>query len=217
MYFASRSEAGKQLAEKLAHYRFDDVAVVALTQGGVVVGAQISSALHCPLMFLMMQDITLPGENSALGVVDQNGGFTYSDMFSTGELEYLAGEYHGFIEQEKLDKWRRLNRLLGDGGVLDSDILKNRVIILVADGLLNGTSLLAASNFLKPISYKKLVITSVLASVSAVDRMHMLADELQVLDVYDGTFKLDHYFEEDDVPSQEDIIKALNEAILHWK
>lgn len=217
MYFASRTEAGKQLADQLQHYRYDDVAVVALTQGGVVVGAQISSLLHCPLMFLLMQDITLPGEHSALGVIDQNGGFTYSDMFSAGELDYLASEYHGFIEQEKLTKWRSLNRLLGDGGVLDSDILKNRTIILVADGLLNGTSLLAAANFLKPVKYQKLVIASVLASVAAVDKMHMLADELQVLDVYDGTFDLGHYFEEDDVPSQEDIIKVLNEAILRWK
>lgn len=217
MYFASRAEAGQQLATKLDKYRFEDTAVVALTNGGVVVGAQIAAHLHCPLMFLLMQDIVLPGERSALGVVDQSGGFTYNDMFSTGELEYIIGEYHNLIEQEKLDKWRTLNRLLGDGGIMDKDILRNRNVILVADGLMSGTSLLAAVNFLKPIHTQKIIVATPFASVAAVDKMHLLADELQVLSVIDGTFELDHYFEQDDIPGQEDIIKALNEAILHWK
>jgi len=217
MYFDSRSQAGKQLSEELSRYRYEDTAVVALTDGGVVVGAQIAAQLHCPLMFLLMKDITLPGEGSALGVVDQSGGFTYDDLFSTGELEELTSEFHGFIEQQKLEQMHDLNKLLGDGGLLDVSILKDRSVILVSDGFLNGTSLLAATNFLKPISTKRTVVATPLASVDAVDKMHIMADELHVLSVYDGTFDLDHYYETNDVPEQADIIAILNRAILSWK
>lgn len=217
MYFASRTEAGKKLADELKNYRYDDNAVLALTDGGVVVGAQIAAQLHCPLMFLLMKDIVLPGEHSALGVVDQDGGFTYNDMFSAGELEYLTGEFHGFIEQEKLEKWRSLNRVLGDGGIIDTEILQNRNVIIVVDGLLSGTSLLAAMNFLKPIKTQKIIVAAPLASVEAVDKMHVLGDELHVLSVIDGTFPFDHYYEQDDVPAQEEIVKILNEAILRWR
>lgn len=217
MYFQSRTEAGQLLAKTLSKYRYEDSAVIALTDGGVVVGAQVAAEIHCPLMFLLVKDIVLPGELSALGVVDQNGGFTYNDMFSAGELEYLQGEYHNYIEEEKRGKWQELNRLLGDGGIVDTDILRNRTVILVADGFTSGTSLLAAMNFLKPIHTKKIVIATPLASVPAIDRMHIIGDELQVLSVFDGTFKLEHYYEEDDVPEQEDIVKVLNEAILKWK
>ncbi len=217
MYFASRAEAGRELAEELKSYRFEDSVVIALTDGGVVVGAQIAAAIHCPIMFLLMRDITLPGEISALGVVDQNGGFTYNDMFSTGELEGMTSEFHGFIEQDKMTKHHEINRLLGDGGLLDPEIIKDRTVILVADGLISGTSLVAAMSFLKPIRVKKVIVASVFASVSAVDKMHVLADELHVLSVYDGTFELDHYFEVNDVPPREDIITILNEVILRWK
>ncbi len=217
MYFASRAEAGQKLAEKLKQYRFEDSAVLALSDGGVVVGAQIAAELHCPLMFLLTQDITLPGEKTAVGVVDQNGGFTYNDLFSTGELDELVGEYHGVIEELKMEKWHELNRLLSDGGLVDADILDGRNVIIVSDGFLNGTSLLATMNFLKPVKAKKVVIVTPFASVAAVDKMHILADELQVLSVIDGTFELDHYFEKNDVPKQEDIVKILNEAILKWK
>jgi predicted phosphoribosyltransferase len=96
-------------------------------------------------------------------------------------------------------------------------VLEGRTIIVVSDGFLNGTSLLATMNFLKPIRAKKIVIAAPFASVAAVDKMHVLGDELQVLSVIDGTFELDHYFENNDVPAQEDIIAILNEAILKWK
>jgi putative phosphoribosyl transferase len=217
MYFASRADAGQKLAEKLQHYRFEDSAVLALSDGGVVVGAQIAAQIHCPLMFLLTQDITLPGEKTAVGVVDQNGGFTYNDLFSTGELDELVGEYHGIIDELKMEKWHELNRLLSDGGLVNADILDGRNIIIVSDGFINGTSLLATMNFLKPVKANKIIIATPYASVAAVDKMHILGDELQVLSVIDGTFELDHYFETNDVPPQEDIVTILNEAILKWQ
>lgn len=217
MYFDSRADAGRKLAAELQKYRFEDTTVLALSEGGVVMGAQIAAQIHCPLMFLLTEDITLPGEHTAVGLIDQDGGFTYNDFFSTGELEGLLAEYHGMIEELKMQKWHAMNRLLSDGGIVDPELLEERNIIIVSDGFLNGTSLLATMNFLKPIKTKKIVIAAALATVSAVDKMHIMGDELHVMSVIDGTFAFDHYFEENDVPSQEEIIKILNEAILHWK
>ena len=217
MYFHSRKEAGEKLAEELVHYRYEDSVVLSLSNGGVVVGAQIAATLHCPLMFLLMRDIILPGEKTAIGVIDQNGGFVYNDLFSTGELDALVSEYHGVIDQLRMENWHELNRLLSDGGLVDPEILRGRNIIIVSDGLLNGTSLLAAMNFLKPIKTKKTIIATPYASVQSIDKMHILGDELRVLNVIDSTFDLDHYFEVDDVPEKEDIITILNEAILQWK
>jgi putative phosphoribosyl transferase len=217
MYFASRTEAGQQLAKELAKYRFENSAILSLSEGGVIVGAQIASVLHCPLMFMLVQDVKLPGEPTAVGVVDQRGGFTYNDMYSAGELEELTTEFHGTIEQQKMEKWHELNRLLSDGGLVDVDILRDRNIILVSDGFISGMSLDSAMQFLKPIKIKRIIVATPLASVPAVDKMHLLADELHVLSVYDGTFDLNHYYEKNDVPSQKAIIKTLNEAILHWK
>jgi len=216
MYFASRTKAGKQLAELLKDYKSADPAIIALTDGGVIVGAQIAAELHCPLMLMLMEDIKIPGEPSVLGVVDQNGGFTYNDMYSTGELESLESEYRGIIEQEKMEQWHQLNRILGDSGILKEEIIKNKVVILVADGLTNGLSLIAASNYLKKVSIKKLVIVTPLASVQAVDKMHVLADEIHILTVMDTLMDINHYFEKDDIPSREAIITILKNAIKNW-
>ena len=54
MYFESRSQAGAKLAERLVEeYRYEDSAVLALTNGSVLVGEQIAWRLHCVLMLLM--------------------------------------------------------------------------------------------------------------------------------------------------------------------
>lgn len=217
MYFASRTRAGKQLATLLGDYKSTDSVIIALTDGGVVVGAQIAAELHCPLMLMLMEDIKIPGEPSVLGVVDQNGGFTYNDMYSTGELESLESEYRGIIEQEKMEQWHQLNRILGDGGILKEDIVKNKVVILVADGLSNGLSLIAASNYLKKIAIKRLVIVTPLASVEAVDKMHVLADEIHIITVMDTLMEVNHYFEKNDIPSRDTIISILKNAIKNWQ
>lgn len=217
MYFASRTKAGKQLATLLGDYKSTDSVIIALTEGGVVVGAQIAAELHCPLMLMLMEDIKIPGEPSVLGVVDQNGGFTYNDMYSTGELESLESEYRGIIEQEKMEQWHQLNRILGDGGILKEDIVKNKVVILVADGLSNGLSLIAASNYLKKIAIKRLVIVTPLASVEAVDKMHVLADEIHIITVMDTLMEVNHYFEKNDIPSRDTIISILKNAIENWQ
>lgn len=217
MYFASRTEAGKRLSVALAKYRFEDCAIIALSDGGVVVGAQIAAALHCPLMLLLMGDIVLPGERDILGVVDQNGGFTHNDMYSAGELEAFESEYHTMIEQQKVEQWKGIHALLGDGGILDESIASNRTIILVSDGVQNGVAITAALNFLKTVHSTKVVIAAPLATEKAVDIMHQAGDESYVLGTLREPFAAEHYYKENDVPTHENVITILNTAILHWK
>ncbi|HLB66726.1 MAG TPA: hypothetical protein VJJ78_03995, partial [Candidatus Saccharimonadales bacterium] len=71
MYFASRIEAGQRLARGLANYRYENCAVVALSDGGVVIGAQIAASLHCVLTMLLTEPIKVPGEPEAVGVINQ--------------------------------------------------------------------------------------------------------------------------------------------------
>lgn len=218
MYFESREQAGQILAEELVRkYRYEDCAVVALSDGAVVVGEQIAKALHCVLTMLLVEEIDVPGEGLSFGGVSQNGGFTYNGMFSAGEMEYYTSEYHGYLEEQKRLAFQKLNRLLGDGGVIDNELLRDRIVILVADGLDTGASLDVAVDFLKPIRIKRLIVTTPVATVQAVDKLHILADELHILDVKTNFMGIDHYYDRNDIPSHEDTIAKINQIVLNWK
>jgi predicted phosphoribosyltransferase len=217
MYFENREQAGQILAaELLDKYRYEDCAVVALSDGAVLVGEQIAKALHCILTMLLVEEIAVPGEGVSFGGVSQNGGFTYNGMFSAGEMEEYDSEYHGYLEEQKREAFQKLNRLLGDGGLINDEMLRDRVVILVADGLDTGASLDVAVDFLKPIRIKRLVVATPISTVQAVDKLHILADELHILDVKSNFMGVDHYYNQNVIPSHEDTIAKINQIVLNW-
>lgn len=217
-YFPSRQVAGDLIADQLeAKYRYEDCAVLALGDGAVVVGAEIAKRLHCVINMLLCSAIQLPLEVTALATINNFGGVTFNDSFSPGELEELQSEYFNYIEQQKLEKLFEMNELLGAGGVLNPNQLRNRNIIVVSDGLNNGMSMHAAAEFLKPIKIKRMIMVSPFASVSAVDQMHILADEIVCLNVLEDIISIDHYYDDNALPEHETIIHTLEDIVLHWQ
>ena len=218
MYFESRMQAGVLLAEKLMDYRYENCAVIALGEGGVLVGEQIAVQLHCVLMMLLSEGIEVPGEGLNFGAVAQSGDFTYNSDFSDGEIDGYTSEFHSYLEEQKREAYQKLNRLIGDGGVIDKDLLRDRTIILVSDGFGNNLSALdVALGFLKSIRIEKLVVAVPVCDVSAVDRLHITVDDLHILDVKGNYMGTDHYYEDNSLPSREETVEKINQVILNWR
>ncbi|QHN42481.1 hypothetical protein GII36_01290 [Candidatus Mycosynbacter amalyticus] len=218
MYFESRAAAGEQLAQQLLEkYRYEDCAVLALSDGAVQVGEPIAAALHSVLTMLLVEAVEIPGEGINIGGLNQSGRFTYNGMLSAGEIEGFRQEYFGYFEEKKREGMMRINRLLGDGGLVNKDLLKGRSIILVSDGFHDAASLDVAMDFLKPINTQKIIVATPTATVPAVDRLHITVDEMYILDVKENFMGVDHYYEVNDVPSHEDTVKKINDIILNWQ
>ncbi|MEI7683115.1 MAG: hypothetical protein WCJ24_02330 [Candidatus Saccharibacteria bacterium] len=218
MYFKNRTEAAGKLTQLITpKYRYENCAVVALSDGGVVIASNIAAQLHCVLMMLLTEPVTLPGENSPVGSIDQSGGFTFNGSFSTGQLEDFQSEYRNYIEQQKLEKLHRMNSLLGSGGIIEPDLLRYHNVILVSDGLSTGLSLNAAAAYLKPYKLEKLIVVTPVASVDAVDRMHLLADDMYCLSVTENYINTNHYYEDNTLPTHEEIITTIKDIVLNWK
>ncbi|MEI6053750.1 MAG: phosphoribosyltransferase family protein [Candidatus Saccharibacteria bacterium] len=217
MYFESREQAGQKIANLLLEkYRYDDCVVIALNDGAVVVGEQIAKSLHCLLTMLLIEEIEVPGEGVSFGGVSQTGSLTYNGDLSEGELDDYVGEYHGYLDQEKQQAFEKINQLLGDGGLIKSDMLRDRVVILVSDAIDKGAALDVASDFLKHIRIKKLIISTPIATVGAVEKMHLLADELCILDTKSNFMGVDHYYDNNILPSHEETLAKISQIVLNW-
>lgn len=218
MYFKSRVEAGQKLADMISKkYQGQQCAVVGLSDGGVMVGAQISLRLNCVLTMLLSDTIELPREDTAIAGISQDGAVSYNNAYSPGQIEDFVSEYHNIIEQEKLEKIHEMHRLVGKGGLIRKDLLREHVVILVSDGLSNGFSLDIAAAFLKPIHVAKLLVATPLASVQAVDRMHILADDIFCLSVIEDYINTEHYYDNQDVPPHDLVVKTVEQVVSHWK
>jgi putative phosphoribosyl transferase len=168
-------------------------------------------------MLLLTEDIAVPGEDMSFGAVSQDGDFTYNGMFSTGEIEEYTSEFHGYLDEQKREAFHKINRLLGDGGIMNSELLRDHVIILVSDGVNNGTAIDVAIDVMKPIQIRRLVVATPTASVQAVDRLHIKADELHILDVKENFMGVDHYYNTNNIPSHEQTIAKINQIVLNWR
>ncbi len=206
------------LAAKLQpKYRYENCAVVALGDGGVMVGAQIASQLHCVLTMLMSSQIMLPHEPEAIASISSGGQVAYNRNYPEGQLNELKLEYHGLIEQEKLTQLRELNRLVSDGGTINKQLLRGHNVIVVSDGLKTGFEVDLVAEFLKPIRIEKLIIATPFASLQAVDRMHVLADEICCLNVVTDYLDTGHYYDTHDVPDHETVVKTVEQIVLNWR
>src|SRR3954447_21899336 len=75
MLFHDRTDAGRQLADRLLHYQGrPDVIVLALPRGGVPVGFEVARALGVPLDVFLVRKLGTPGrEELAMGAIASGG------------------------------------------------------------------------------------------------------------------------------------------------
>lgn len=216
MYFYNRAEAGRKLAERLVDYQTKNCAIISLSSGGVLVGAQIAIKLHSNLMMLTTAKINIPGESTPLAAMSGFNVLTYNNAFSTGEIEEFNMEYFNHIEQQRIEKSHELHKLMDAGGQVRRDLLKNHIVIVVTDGLSTGLSLDVAADYLKPIKTKLLIAACPVASPQAVDRMRLFADEVHCLTVAESYVDTNHYYEDNTVPEKDGLIKVIRNISLSW-
>src|SRR6516225_1293267 len=75
MMFTNRTEAGRRLAERLEKYaNRNDVLVLGIPRGGLLVAFAVAQALHAPLDVLLLRKLGVPAhEELAFGAIASGG------------------------------------------------------------------------------------------------------------------------------------------------
>jgi putative phosphoribosyl transferase len=141
MPFEDRREAGRRLAEALATVAADGLVVLALPRGGVPVGVEVAHALGAPLDVLVVRKLGAPA-NPELGVgaIAEDGVrvLDAGHARAVGMTQPLLDET---VEREQRELERRVARYRGDRAPAE---VRDRVVVIVDDGLATGLTMLAA-------------------------------------------------------------------------
>ena len=167
--FQDRAEAGRKLAERLAHYsNRPDVLILALPRGGVPVAFEVAEALKVPLDVLVVRKLGTPGqEELAMGAIASGGVRVLHDEvvrtwgISPREIEAITAK-----EQKELK--RREQAYRGDRPFPD---LHGRTLIVVDDGIATGTTMRAAITALAKQSPARLVVAVPVAPPSTYEEL----------------------------------------------
>jgi erythromycin esterase-like protein/adenine/guanine phosphoribosyltransferase-like PRPP-binding protein len=174
--FRDRSEAGRRLAEKLAHYaNRPDVLVLALPRGGVPVAYEVARALSAPLDVFVVRKLGVPGyEELAMGAVATGGVRVLNDNIVAGLHipDYLIDA----VANRELEELRRRERLYR-GGRPPPDV-RGRTVILVDDGLATGATMLAGIKALRQLEPAGIVVAVPTASPDTCEALRAEVDEV---------------------------------------
>ncbi len=212
MYFKDRNQAGIALAELLyPQYSNPDSVILALNRGALLVAEALVSKLKIPAYLVASKEIDLPGNfHERAGSVDQVGNFSYSSDLTQGQIDEYVAEYHSVFDVEKINAIHDINSLLGNQGFIDESVLTKKNILIVSDGIKKGSELDPVMTFLKPVEALRVIGLAPVASVDAVDRLHILTDEIHVLSTKSNYMETNHYYEVNEIPSIEQVQKIIN-------
>ena len=175
MIYKDRKDAGLQLASRLTKYKDrEDVLVLALPRGGVVIGYEVAKALNCLLDIIIIRKIGFPGQSElAIGAVSETGTVVLNeDIISTYTVskEYIEEE----ISRQKKEISRRITLYRSGKGIPPID---GKIIILVDDGVATGATIKAAISTLKKEKIVRLVAALPVSSKEAEEEIKKTVDE----------------------------------------
>jgi len=173
--FLNREEAGQELASILAKYSSEKPVVLGMPRGGVVLAAIIADKLHAPLDVIVARKIGAPSQPEyAIGAIAP-GDVSIFNPEARIYFDFDSNEVREVIEREKIEMERRIKLYRGNKAELD---LKDRVVIIVDDGLATGQTALAAVRSIRKLNPRKIILA---VGVSSIEAAQMLGQEVDAL------------------------------------
>lgn len=197
-----RQEAGERLATKLLRYRDLHPVVLALPRGGVPVAAKIARGLGVPLDVLIVRKIGAP-ENPeyGLGALVEDGT-RYLDETRVREAGYTLHDLEPTIAEELAEITRRARAYRGDRARTP---LRDRVVILVDDGVATGGTLRAAIRSVRSEHPRRVVVALGVSPRDTLRRLEQEADEVVAVLVPDLFFAVGEWYRRFDQVSDAEV------------
>ena len=178
--FRDRRSAGETLAELLKPYTKENVTILAIPNGGVPVAFPIFKNFrkrnpNVEFQLLIVRKIQIPYNTEAgFGAITLDGTIILNEM-----LVARIGLNEEQIQRQASKTLKQIEERLKRYGIESQEFdLKNKVAILVDDGLASGFTMLAAVNSIKKFDPEKIVVAVPTAPRSSVERVAPLVDDL---------------------------------------
>lgn len=174
--FPNRAEAGRRLAEKVEQYAGrDDVIVLGLPRGGVPVAYEVAQRLGVPLDVFIVRKLGVPGfEELALGAIASGGVRVLNDDVVRALPN--ANELVESVTARETAELQRREQAYRDGRPPPE--LRERVVILVDDGLATGATMRAAVAALRQLGAAKIVVAVPVGAADTCRELEAEVDEI---------------------------------------
>jgi putative phosphoribosyl transferase len=207
MLFKDRTDAGKQLAARLAFLKDQpNVIVLGIPRGGVVVAAEIARALHAPLDVFLAHKLGAPfNPELAVGAVTSIGQVLLDEPL-VAELRLTEKEIAREVEHQRKEIARRLKVFRGSRPPVD---LEKRTVVVVDDGVATGSTMLAALRALRQQKPARVILAIPVGPPETMHRLACECDQVVVLDMPEPFWAVGRFYMQFGQTSDEEVIELL--------
>lgn len=208
MKFFDRRYTGEVIGKKIKEvFRGKkNTVVLGISKGGMPMALEIAKAVNKPLGIIVACKITLPNHPElSLGTVTQGGIEDWNEeVIKRYDIkpEFISEQ----AKQKKQEAEEKLRLYLDGGEPLD---LKDKIVILVDDGVSSGATFRAAIKYIKSKEPKKIFGFITVGQKSVVKKISKTIEFLRSLYYPFFLGSLASYYEKFDLITDEDIIEIL--------
>lgn len=180
--FADRTDAGRQLAARLAEVSAvagaERVVVLAVPRGGLPVGAEVARTLHAPLDVAVVRKLRSPANPElGYGAIDAEGHVDLDERtverlgITREEIEAEVADRRALVQQ-RLELYRE---------VTDRVEMAGACVVVVDDGVATGGTARQACAFARRAGATRVVMAAPVGPDDVEERLADVADDVVVL------------------------------------
>lgn len=208
--FRDRADAGQILANLLTEYaNRPDLLVLALPRGGVPVGFEVATALSAPLDVFVVRKLGVPGrEELAMGAVATGGVIVLNeDVVAALRIPRETIDIRAADEQRELARRERAYR-----GDRPPPEVRDRIVILVDDGIATGATMRAAVAALRQQKPARIVVAVPTAAPESYDELRAEVDDIVCVVTPEPFYAIGLWYEDFSQTTDEEVRNLLEQA-----
>lgn len=205
--FTDRTDAGKQLAERLRHLRGEDVVVLGLPRGGIPVAHEVARALDAPLDVVVVRKLGVPFRPElGMGAIGEGGARVINEEV-VRSTRVTEDELAGIEEWEHVELERRAKRYRGDRPRIQ---LRGRTAVIVDDGIATGSTARAACEVARAMGAARVVLAVPIAPSGWRSSLRGVADELICVDSAFPFFAIGQFYDDFSQTTDDEVTACLH-------
>ena len=181
MVYRDRTQAGQILSKYLSEYINKDSVVLALPNGGIPVGLEISKKLNIDFDLVFVSKIT-PKFNSEVGY----GSVSESGITNLNkDLIAMFGIKKHEVEEDIEKTKRKISQRIKNYKLKKRININGKTVILVDDGIASGYTMINAVETVKKRNAKEIIIAVPTAPLSSYNKLLDYTDQIICPDIRD--------------------------------
>lgn len=205
-----RCAAGQGLVEHLLKYaQRPDVIILALPRGGVPVAYEVATALRVDLDLMLVRKLGVPSRPEfAMGAI-AGGGIRILNDDALRAHSIDQASFDAVVARETQELSRREWAYRGTRPAVP---LKDRVVILIDDGLATGASMMAAIHAVRMQAPSRIVVAVPVGPLETVEALRSEVNEVICPLVPDWMVSIGYWYEDFSQTSDEVVVDLLQRA-----